>query len=155
VPGPYATSQGAQDVTITPSALVSIAATPATATLNVGQQQQFAATGTYADGSTADLTSQVTWSSDVSNVISIDTTGKGTAKVAGTAHLMATQGVVSGQATVTVTPPVLTGVQPAPAPTSRPSGASVSGTTTPAPAPVPSSPPTTGVSAPVAAPTGR
>ena len=35
---------------------------PNPATIKVGQVQQLTATGTYADSSTADLTSQVTWS---------------------------------------------------------------------------------------------
>ncbi len=123
--------------------LVSIAVAPNPVTLKVGQVQQFTATGTYADSSTADITAQVSWSSDAPSVVGVDATGTrtgtgpgtGTGKAAGTAHVTATQGGVSGAATVTVTPPVLTGVQPAPAPASRPSGASVSGTATPAAAP--------------------
>ena len=68
---------------MTAAPLVSIAVTPNPATLKVGQVQQFTATGTYADSSTADLTSQVTWSSDAPNVVSVDTTGKGTGKIGG------------------------------------------------------------------------
>ena len=147
----------AYSVTVTAAPLVSIAIAPNPTTLKVGQVQQFTATGTYADSSTVDLTSQVTWSSDAPNIISVDTTDKGTGKTAGTAHITATQGAVSGQTTVTVTPPVLTGVQPAPAPASRPGGAGVGGTATPAPAPapVPSGSPASGGGAPVAAPSGR
>ena len=98
---------------VTAAPLVSIAVAPNPATLKVGQVQQFTATGTYADSSTADLTSQVTWTSDAPNVGHVDATGKATGKAAGSAHITATQGTVSGQATATVTPPVLTGVQPA------------------------------------------
>jgi hypothetical protein len=118
--------------------LVSIAVTPIPATLKVGQTQQFNATGTYADASTADLTNQVVWTSDAPTVVSVDAGGIGTAKGAGTAHLTATQGSVSGQGSVTVSTPVLTGVQPAPAPAGRPSGANtggIGGQAAPPPAP--------------------
>jgi predicted outer membrane repeat protein len=117
--------------------LVSIAVTPATVTLKVGQAQQFTATGTYADSSTADITSQVTWTSDAPGVVGVDAGGKGTAKSASGAHITAAQGGVSGQAGVTVGTPVLTGVQPAPAPANRPSGASTTPAGSPAPAPIP------------------
>jgi len=43
--------------------LTSIAVTPSAPTLAVGATQQFTATGTYSDGSTQDLTPQVTWAS--------------------------------------------------------------------------------------------
>ena len=133
-------------ITVTAAPLVSIAVTPATATLKVGQTQQFTATGTYADSSTADLTSAVAWTSDAPGVVGVDATGDGTAKGGGSAHVTATQGAVSGQASVTVSAPVLTGVQPAPAPQGRPSGATnqPGGGLPPSPAP-----------APVPAPTGR
>jgi hypothetical protein len=120
--------------------LVSIAVAPSPVTLKVGQQQQFTATGTFADNSTADLTTQVTWTSDAPNMVSVDATGNGTAKSAGSAHITATQGAVSGQATVTVGTPVLTGAQPAPAPPGRQGGTASqpgSGSPPPSPAPVP------------------
>ena len=132
---------------------VSIAVAPDAATVKVGQGQQLTATGTYADGSTADLTNRITWSSDAPDAVTVDAAGKVTGKAAGTAHVTATQGAVSGQATVTVSPPALTGVAPAPAPASRPSGAGVPGT--PAPLPAPGGPPASGGGTPVAAPTGR
>jgi hypothetical protein len=139
VPGPYATSTGTADETITAAPLVGIAVTPANATLKVGQGQQYTATGTYADSSTADLTGAVAWTSDAPGVVGVDATGNGTAKGAGSAHVVATQGGVSGQASVTVGTPVLTGVQPAPAPQSRPSGTTRQpvGGTPPSPPPAP------------------
>jgi hypothetical protein len=116
--------------------LVAIAVTPANATLKVGQTQQFTATGTYADNSTVNLTARVTWTSDAPTVVGVDATGNGTAKGAGGAHIMATQGSVSGQTGVTVSTPTLTGVAPAPAPASRPGGAtSQPGNGTPSPVP--------------------
>jgi hypothetical protein len=132
-------------ITVAAAPLVSIAVTPANGTLKVGQQQQFTATGTYADSTTADLTGAVAWTSDAPGVVGVDATGEGTAKGAGSAHVVATQGGVSGTASVTVGTPVLTGVQPAPAPQGRPSGA----TSQPVGGGPPSSPP------PAPAPTGR
>ena len=43
--------------------LSSIAVTPANPSIKVGATQQFAATGTYSDGSTQDITASATWSS--------------------------------------------------------------------------------------------
>ncbi len=143
-------------INVTVAPLISIAVTPNSVTLKVGQMQPFTATGTYADNSTADLTSAVTWTSDAPSVGTVDASGKAMGVTPGTAHITATQGnITSGQATVTVSAPVLTGVQPAPAPQSRPSEASTNGMTTPAPAPVPSGSPSSGGVAPVAAPAGR
>src|SRR5580658_2924997 len=43
---------------------VSIAVTPATATIAAGGMQQFSATGTYYNGQTKNLTFSVTWNSN-------------------------------------------------------------------------------------------
>jgi uncharacterized protein YjdB len=48
-------------LTVTPAPLVSITVAPSNASIAKGTTQQFTATGTYADGSTQDLTSSVTW----------------------------------------------------------------------------------------------
>ena len=153
-PGPYATSQVTQDVTITAAALVSIAVTPANGTLKVGQVQQYTATGTYADGTTADLTGAVGWSSDAAAIANVDTSGKGTGQSPGVAHLTATQGTVSGQAAVTVDAPTLTGVAPAPQPASRPVGTTSEPSATPAPSGSGRSG-APGGAVPVSAPSGR
>ena len=59
----YGTVTGNDTVTVTAPALVSIAVTPASPSLALNAPQQFAATGTFTDGSTQDLTSTgVTWS---------------------------------------------------------------------------------------------
>jgi uncharacterized protein YjdB len=49
-------------VTVTPAALVSIDVEPQLPTLPALYDQQFSATGLYSDGTSADLTAQVTWS---------------------------------------------------------------------------------------------
>jgi hypothetical protein len=123
-------------IVVTAAPLASIAVAPTNATVKVGQVQQLTATGTYTDGSTADLTNQVAWSSDAPTVVSVDASGKATGQRAGSAHITATQGAISSQETVTVDAAIFTGVAPAPAPASRPSGAA-SPPSGPAPAPSP------------------
>ncbi|MGC2324658.1 MAG: DUF4082 domain-containing protein, partial [Terriglobales bacterium] len=82
--------------------LSSIAVTPANPTLQIGHSLQFAATATYSDNSTRDITSQATWSSSNTNVATISGSGAATAVAGGTAKMIATLGLVSGNTTVTV-----------------------------------------------------
>jgi hypothetical protein len=51
---------GSTPLTVTPATLVSIGVTPGNSSLPDGNNRQFTATGTYSDGTTQDLTSQVT-----------------------------------------------------------------------------------------------
>ena len=62
-------------VTVSAGALVSIAVTPGNATLPSNVSQQYSATGLFADGSSADLTAQVTWSTNCGNYASITSPG--------------------------------------------------------------------------------
>ncbi len=50
-------------LSVTPATLVSIAVTPANASIASRMNEQFTATGTYTDGSTQNLTAAVTWAS--------------------------------------------------------------------------------------------
>lgn len=88
----------------TTKTLTSIAVTPASpAHLKVGATQQFTATGTYSDSSTADITSSVTWASGTTATATISTAGLATGVAAGTTSITATQGtVVSPAVTLTV-----------------------------------------------------
>jgi hypothetical protein len=92
-------------VTLTPPNLESIAITPATSTLSPGTTQQFIATGTFSDGSTQQLAS-VTWSTSNPAVAQITNDwsnhGVALAIAAGTVTITATDGSVSGTATLTV-----------------------------------------------------
>jgi hypothetical protein len=77
--------------------LAAIAVTPATGTLPVGISQRFVATGTFADGSTHDVSGAVTWSSSVPAVADIDTaTGLADALATGDTTIAATSGAVTG-----------------------------------------------------------
>jgi len=86
-----------------PPALESIAVTPKTASIAEGSTQQFTATGTYSDGSTADLTTKVAWTSNDVTVATIDASGVATGVVAGEATIMATLDSLTDSATLTVT----------------------------------------------------
>lgn len=86
--------------------LSSIAVTPATPSITVAADQQFTATGTYSDGTTADLTASAVWSSsDTAVATVVGTSGLATAVAAGTATITATDsgGTVSGNTVMTVT----------------------------------------------------
>jgi trimeric autotransporter adhesin len=85
-------------------ALVSIAVTPATPSILVNGIQQFTATGTYSDSSQQDITGTVTWSSSDTSVASVNGAGLATGVAAGNATIHATSGSVSGSATLTINP---------------------------------------------------
>ncbi|WP_059437674.1 Ig-like domain-containing protein, partial [Anaeromyxobacter sp. PSR-1] len=95
---------GSTVLTVTAPALTSIAVAPATATVTAGGAQQFTATGTYADGSSRELTAQAAWTSSSPAVATVSATGLATAVSAGSATIGATLAGVSGQATLTVQP---------------------------------------------------
>lgn len=89
-------------ITVGSATLVSIAITPASASISVGTTQQFTATGTYSDGSTQDLTSEVNWSSSATAVATIATGGLATGQGGGTATITATSGSITASATLSV-----------------------------------------------------
>ncbi len=106
-----------------PRTLTGVSVTPANPTVANGSTQQFTATGTYSDGSTADLTGTVTWTSSDPTVATVDASGLLTAVAPGTVTVTATSGSVSGATTATVpAPPVLTGISVTPANPTVPKG---------------------------------
>jgi Bacterial Ig-like domain (group 2)/NHL repeat len=69
----------------------------------VGGSQQFTATGSYSDGTTQNLTSQVSWSSSNTNAVAIGVSGLSTAQAVGAATITASlDGVTSNAVTFTV-----------------------------------------------------
>jgi hypothetical protein len=90
--------------------LQSIAVTPFTATIGLGQTQQFTATGMYSDGSTQDLTTSVTWALDNTAAATISNAsgsqGLSSAAAYGSAEVTATSGSISGAGALTVAPPI-------------------------------------------------
>ncbi|HUI75386.1 MAG TPA: kelch repeat-containing protein [Candidatus Acidoferrum sp.] len=85
-----------------PASLVGIVVTPDQASIPVGRNQQFNATGNYSDGSSQDLTSSVTWSSSTSGVASVNAFGLATASSQGSTTITATSGSYSASATLAV-----------------------------------------------------
>ena len=92
-------------LTVAAPTVVSIAVTPATASIAVGNTQQFTATATYSDKSTKDITSTATWASGTPAVASISAAGLATGLTAGTSAITAASGGVTSSpaATLTVT----------------------------------------------------
>ena len=117
---------GSTTLTVTPAVLVSIEVTPAAANLANGLTQQFSATGIYADNSTQDLTTQVTWASSDSAVATVSNAAgsKGLATTAGvgSATVSATIGDVTGSTALTITPAELVSIEVTPAVTSVANG---------------------------------
>jgi uncharacterized protein YjdB len=91
---------------LTVISLSTIAVTPSSPNnLPVGSNQQFIATGTYSDGSNADLTSQVTWVSDTPATATVSSSGLATGIAGGTTNISASlSGVTSPGITLTVEP---------------------------------------------------
>ena len=105
---------GSTLLTITPATLVSIAITPPLPSIAAGTNQQFAATGTFTDGSTQDLTQSAYWSSSPASVAAISdasgSQGLATALTVGTTTISVAYETVSGTATLTVTPAMLVSI---------------------------------------------
>ena len=82
--------------------LVSLTVTPAKLSIAADQQQQFAAIGSYKDGSTRDVSSSVIWALSTPSVASISSTGLATAHAAGSTTIRATSGSTTGSANLTI-----------------------------------------------------
>ena len=106
---------GSTTLTVTAATLVSIAVTPANPSIAKGLTEQFTATGTYSDNSTANLTGQVTWASATTTVATINAAGLASAVGTGTSTISATLDAVHGSTTLTVTPAVLASIAVTPA----------------------------------------
>jgi hypothetical protein len=106
-------------LTVTAATLVTIQVTPAAPSIAKGLTQQFAATGTYTDNSTQDLTTTATWASDATGVTSISnvsgSNGVATGMGVGSANISASyNGVTSPSAALTVTAATLVSIQVTP-----------------------------------------
>ena len=112
---------GYTTLTVTPATLQSILVTTANPSIPAGLTSQFKATGTYSDGTTQDLTSSVTWTSDTPSVATV-AAGVATGIEAGSAAIIATLGDISGNATLMVTPATLQSIAVTPADPSSPAG---------------------------------
>ncbi len=82
--------------------LQSIVIAPSTTVLQGLASQQYQATCTYSDGSTANCTSSVTWASSTVGVATINNSGLATGVAQGSATITATSNSIQAQAAVTV-----------------------------------------------------
>ncbi|MCE9500539.1 MAG: Ig-like domain-containing protein, partial [Leptospira sp.] len=103
---------GSTTMTVINATLVSIAVTPNGSTFPKGYQQAFTAIGTYSNGTTSDISSVVTWTSNATSVATVNsTTGLVTiVGSSGQATITATSGSISGSAQLFAAPPVLTSI---------------------------------------------
>jgi len=85
-------------LTVNTATLSSIAVTPVGATVPVGSSQQYTATGTYSNGTSFNITSLVTWSSNNARKISMTSGGLATRLHNGAANITATKGAITGTA---------------------------------------------------------
>lgn len=89
------TVAGSSSLTVTSAVLQSITVSPANINLTSGQTQQLTATGTYSDGSTANITSIVTWTALMPALATVNSAGLATGVTAGSSGFMASMGIIS------------------------------------------------------------
>ncbi len=104
--GPFSDGGHVFVVTAAPT-LTSIAVTPANTNLPAGETEQFTATGTFSDGSTENLTNEVTWASSDTTWATINSTGLATAVSPGPVTISANLDDITGSTGLTVTAAVL------------------------------------------------
>jgi uncharacterized protein YjdB len=97
---------GTSSLTVAAPVLTEITVKPANPSFTVGSSEQFTATAQYNNGTTADVTSKVTWASSNSAVATISASGLATGQSAGGATISASMNgaTFTTQATVTVAP---------------------------------------------------
>jgi uncharacterized protein YjdB len=100
----YQTISGNTILTVTSPGLTSISVTPTNPNVAQGTTQQLTSIGTYSDGTSWDITSQVTWRSTNISVVTVSSTGLAITVAPGTATITAASGNISGSVILTVTP---------------------------------------------------
>jgi len=98
----YGAFSGIATLTVGSLNLTSISIVPGTASVPVGAVQQFAALGSYSDGSIQDVTSSVTWTSANGATSNVTTSGRATALAGGSTTISASMGSVTGTASLSV-----------------------------------------------------
>ncbi|WP_193003613.1 beta strand repeat-containing protein [Aeromonas simiae] len=99
-------------LTVTDATLAQLQVTPATITLAKGTSQQLTAMATFSDGSTQNLTSQVSWGVTPSSIATVSGSGQLTAVATGSATVVATQGgISSNEAQLTVTAATVSSIE--------------------------------------------
>jgi trimeric autotransporter adhesin len=94
---------GTTTVTVGSGTLVSVVITPANPSVNAGATEQFAATGTFSNGTTQDITINAHWSSSVASVATIANAPSQAGFATTYAHGTTTIGANSGGTTASTT----------------------------------------------------
>ncbi len=110
------------NLTVGTAPLVSITVRPTNVSLAAGTTQQYTAVGQWADGSTQDITNNVTWTSTSTAVATVNGSGLLTAQGQGSSTIAAQSGSVLGSATVTVTSATAVAIVVSPSPVSVAAG---------------------------------
>lgn len=111
--------------------LLSLEVSPDLPSLPKGLSQQFLATGTFSDGSVADVSGSVEWKSSATGVASINaSTGLAQTTGVGSTGITASKGTVTKSVTLTVTPAVVQFISIAPNPATSGIGISIQLTAT-------------------------
>jgi hypothetical protein len=105
---------GSDALAVALPALVSIAVTPQAPSLTPNHSVQLIATGTFADGTTQNLSGVVTWSSTPTSILSVSATGLATANSAGAATVTASEGSITGSDALAVALPTLVSIAVSP-----------------------------------------
>lgn len=117
--------KGTATLAVSDAKLTAINVTPASGKLAKGFNRQFTATGTYSDGSTANITGTATWESSndaTATVNGTDAKGLVSGVAAGQSTISATADTIKGSTTLTVTDATLSSLQVTPANPSVPKG---------------------------------
>lgn len=93
---------GSATLVATAAELVSIAVTPASAAVQAGASTSFTATGTYTDGSTADLSGSASWTSSLESVATVSAAGVAVGVAPGSTTIAAAVGGISASAALAV-----------------------------------------------------
>lgn len=123
---------GGTTLTVLPASLLSISITPANGSLPVNFSRQLTATGHYSDGSTQDITQEVTWSSFAGEVVvnNSDSKGWATGVSTGTDTVSASKEGITASTDLTVTSASLRSINLAPADAEEPTGTTIQYTAT-------------------------
>jgi hypothetical protein len=104
----YQAVSGSASFSATGVPVTGISIAPTSANLSVGGTEQFTATATYANGTTANVTSSASWSTSSSGVVAVNA-GLGVAVGAGTTSVTVSLSDFSSNATVNVSSATITG----------------------------------------------
>jgi uncharacterized protein YjdB len=114
---PGSSTTAAARLTVTPPEVVSLAISPAAATVPAGRVQRFAALGTFTDAVVRDVSALASWGTDLP-AVAVATTTPGEYRggdVGGPATITATVSDIPATAQLTVGPPVLESIALSPA----------------------------------------